>query len=142
MKAREIKCKGESGSAKLNNSEPYEFFYSFPFPMLPIGMIQHAATQIGVPTPLKLTVMDLVPYDRPKVKLFRCPGLVTLLGEEQVQLGERSYTTKKYTLEVDSKEEKLKLTFWLNKRIVVAMTEETLQRERLQLVEYKTFSDF
>ena len=67
---------------------------------------------------------------------------MTLVGEEQVQLGERSYTTNKYILEVDSKAEPLKLTFWLNTRLAVAMSEKRLQGERLQLVEYKKFSDF
>ena len=138
----EIKCKGESGGAKLNNNEPYEFFYSFPFPMLSVGLIQRASTQVGVPVPLKLAVMDLAPFDQPRVKLSRCHGVVTLVGEEQIQLGERSYATNKYILEVDSKAAPLKFSFWLNKRLVVAMSEERLQGERLQLVDYKTFSDF
>jgi hypothetical protein len=139
---QEIKCKGESGGAKLRDKEPHEFFYSFPFPMLSVGLFQHAATQVGVPVPLKLAVMDLTPFDQPKVKLSGCSGLLTLVGEEQILLGERSYTTNKYVLEVDSKTEPLKLTFWLNKRLVVAMTEEKVQAERMQLIEYKKFSDF
>ena len=141
---QEIRCKGQSGGAKLNNDDPHEFFYAFPFPMLSVGLLQRSATQVGVPVPLKLAVMQLVPFDRPRVKLARCRGLLTLIGEEQIQLGDRSYTTNKYILEVDSKADAdpLKLTFWLNKRLVVAMTEETLQGERLQLVEYKKFSEF
>jgi hypothetical protein len=110
--------------------------------MLSLGLIQRFATRAGVPVPLKLAVMDLVPLEQPRVKLFRCPGLLTLVGEEQVQLGERSYTTNKYILKVDSNEEPLKLTFWLDKRLVVAMSEDRLQGERLQLIEYKKFSDF
>ncbi len=138
----EIKCKGESGSAKLNNYEPPGFFYSFPFPMLSVGLIQRAASGVGVPVPLKLAVMDLVPFDHPRVKLSRCRALLTLVGEEQIQLGERSYATNKYILEVDSEGGPLELTFWLNERLVVAMSEEKLQGERLQLIEYKKFSDF
>lgn len=138
----EIKCKGESGGAKLKNTEPHEFFYSFPFPMLSAGLIKRAATQVGVAVPLKLAVMDLAPYDQPRVNLSRCRGLVTLVGEEQIQLGERSYTTSKYILAVDSKGEPVKLTFWLSQRLVVAMSEDRIQGERLQLIEYKKFSDF
>lgn len=85
----EIKCKGESGGAKLNNDDPHDFFYSFPFPMLWVGLIERSATQVGAPVALKLAGMDLVPLDQPRVKLFRCGGLVTLVGEEQIQLGER-----------------------------------------------------
>ena len=110
--------------------------------MLAVGLIQRASTEIGVPVQMKLAVMDLLPFDQPRVKLSRCRALLTRLGEEQIQLGERSYTTNKYILEVDSKGEPLKLTFWLNKRLVVAMSEEKPQGERLQLVEYKKFSDF
>jgi len=139
---QQIRCKGQSGGAKLNNDGPDEFFYSFPFPMLSLGLIQRGATQVGVPVTLKLAVMELVPFDHPRVKLSHCRGLLTLAGEEQIQLGDRPYTTNKYILEVDSKADPLKLTFWLNKKLVVAMTEETFPGERLQLVEYKKFSDF
>jgi hypothetical protein len=138
----EIKCKGQSGGAKLNKNEPHEVFYSFPFPMLAVGLLQRAATQVGVSVPLTLAVMDLVPLNRPKVKLASCRGLVTLIGEEQIQLGERSYKVSKYVLEVDSKTEPLKLTVWLNKRLAVAMEEAGIPGERLQLVEYKNLSDF
>jgi hypothetical protein len=139
---QEIRCKGQSGGAKLNKHEPHEVFYSFPFPMLAVGLLQRAATQVGVPVPLTLAVIDLVPFNRPKAKLASCRGLVTLVGEEQLQLGERSYKVNKYVLEVDSKTEPLKLTFWLNERLAVAMEEATIPGERLQLVEYKNLSDF
>jgi len=139
---QQIRCKGQSGGAKLKNNEPYEFFYSFPFPMLTVGLIRRASTQVGVPASLKLTVMDLLPFNEPKVKLASCSGLVTFVGEEQIQLGERSYTVHKYVLEVHSKTEPLRLTAWLNKRLPVAMEEAGIPGERVQLVDYKKVSDF
>ncbi len=139
---QKIRCKGQSGGAKLNEREPYEVFYSFPFPMLAVGLLQRVATHEGVPVPLTLAVMDLVPFNRPKVRLASCRGLATLVGEEQIQLGERSYKVNKYVLEVYSKTAPLKLTVWLNKRLAVAMEEAGIPGERLQLVEYKNLSDF
>jgi hypothetical protein len=51
---QEVRCKGQSGGAKLRNNEHHEFFYSFPFPMLSVGLIQRAATEAGVPVPPKM----------------------------------------------------------------------------------------
>jgi hypothetical protein len=65
-----------------------------------------------------------------------------LVGKEQVQLGDRTYNADKYLLEVHSKAEPLKLTLWLSQTLVVGMEVAGISGERLQLVEYKKYSEF
>ncbi len=139
---QEIKCKGMNGGAKLTNREAHEFLYSFPFPMLLGALLKRESKELGTRTPLNLSVLSLEPYNKPKIKLVNCGGELTLVGMEQVQLGDRTYNVDKYVLEVHSKAEPLNLTLWLNQTLVVGMEVAGISGERLQLVEYKKYSEF
>jgi hypothetical protein len=139
---QEIKCKGMNGGAKLTNREAHEFLCSFPFPMLLGALLKRESKVLGARTPLNLSVLSLEPYNKPKIKFANCGGDLTLVGKEQVQLGDRTYNVDKYVLDVHSKVEPLKLTLWLNQTLVVGMEVAGISGERLQLVEYKKYSEF
>jgi hypothetical protein len=143
IEAREIKCKGLNGGAKIKRSESHYFFFSFPFPMLAGGLLQRGSKEVGERVSMNLTVMSLVPsVDKPRIKLANSAGALTFVGEEQTQLGDHTYKVNKYVFEVLSKTEPLKLTFWSNKTLVVAVETTAIPGERLQLVEYKKFSEY
>jgi hypothetical protein len=138
--AKEIRCRGRDHDARLRVQELDEFFYTFPFPMLfsawlatsPVGS---ADASLG-----KLVVLD----SGDKLDLAQSNRSIQSMEDETITVGDRQFQAHKARIIFSYQDRKpLELTIWYGAPgLVYALEGGGPAGERIELVEYKRYSDF
>jgi hypothetical protein len=153
IKETEITCQGRAGKARLRTSEQQQLLYLQPFPLLFTPILRQKELTQNQPSSFKIAIVE---GEDKKLALNDVPGQITHLGQEQIVIGQYSFSAEKYvlTMEINAKPgtkvskenqtEHRQVTLWASPQGIVFAMEDSrfVPGLRVNLTQYKKYSDF